>query len=85
MKGGWYGPVIDTLKKLYDNISFRVMNNDRVISKVIRKLGVNQSGVASGLLFRRYLADLDSYLSTEHGVCIGNEIVAHLVWADDLI
>ena len=85
MKGGWYGPVIDTLKNLYDNISFRVMNNDSVISKVIRKLGVNQSGVASGLLFCRYLADLDSYLSTEHGVCIGNEIVAHLVWADDLI
>ena len=26
-----------------------------------------------------------SYLSTEHGVCIGNEIVAHLLWADDLI
>ena len=85
MKGGWYGPVIDTLRNLYDNIAFRVTNNDRVSSKVISKLGVNQGGVASGLLFRKYLADLDSYLSTEHGVCIGKEIVAHLLWADDLI
>ena len=85
MKGGWYGPVIDTLRNLYDNTSFRVKSNSRVSTKVISKLGVNQGGVASGLLFRKYIADLDSYLSTEHGVCIGNEIVAHLLWADDLI
>ena len=69
----------------YDNISCRVKSNCRVSSKIFSELGVNQGGVASGLLFRKYIADLDSYLSIEHGVCIGNEIVAHLLWADDLI
>ena len=85
MKGGWHGPAIDTLSNLYDNISFRVKSNSRVSTKVISKLGVNQGSVASGLLFRKYIEDLDSYLSTERGVCIGNEIVAHLLWADELI
>ena len=31
------------------------------------------------------MSDLDSYLSTAHGICINNEIIAHLLWADDLI
>ena len=30
MKGGWYGPIIDALRHLYDNISFRVKSNCRV-------------------------------------------------------
>ena len=85
MKGGWHGPVIDTLRNLYDNISFRLKRNCCVSSKIFSNLGINQGGVASGLLFRKYIADLDSYLSLEYGVCIGDEIVAHLLWADDLI
>ena len=47
MKGGWYGPVIDTLRNLYDNISFHVKSNSHVSTKVISKLGVKQGGVAS--------------------------------------
>ena len=85
MTGGWHGPVIDTLRNLYDNISFRVKSNWCVCSKIFNNLGVNQGGVASGLLVRKCIADLDSYLSLEYGVCIGDEIVAHLLWADDLI
>ena len=49
------------------------------------QLGVNQGGVASGLLFRKYMSDLKTYLSTAHGICMNNEIIAHLLWADDLI
>ena len=85
MKEGWHGPVIDTLRNLYSKTSFRIKNNGLISSLIFDKLGVNQGGVASGLLFRKYMADLDSYLSTEHGVCINNEIIAHLLWADDLI
>ena len=50
MKGGWHGPVIDTLRNLSDNISFRVKSNCCVSSKILSNLGVNQGGVASGLL-----------------------------------
>ena len=31
------------------------------------------------------MADLESYLSVEHGICTTNEIIAHLLWVDDLI
>ena len=85
MKCGWHGPVIDTLRNLYSKTSFRVKNNGRVSSMIFNKLGVNQGGVASGLLFRKYMSDLKTYLSTAHGICMSNEIIAHLLWADDLI
>ena len=85
IKGGWHGPVIDTLRNLYDKLSLRVKSNRRISSKIFSKLGVNQGGVASGILFRKYLADLESYLSSEHGICISDGIITHLLWADDLI
>ena len=48
-------------------------------------IGVNQGGNVSDLLFRKYLADLDEYLCKEVGVCKGDTIIAHLLWAEDLI
>ena len=48
-------------------------------------MGVNQGGVASGFLFRKYLSDLEIYLDYRVGVCIDNDVVAHLLWVDDLI
>ena len=52
---------------------------------IFNNLGVNQGGVASGIFVRKYMADLDSYLSIAHEICINDEIIAHLLWADDLI
>ena len=46
---------------------------------------MNQGGVASGLLFRKYLSDLDEYLNTHAGICVGDMLVAHILWADDLV
>ena len=46
---------------------------------------MNQGGLASGFLFRRYLSDLDKYLNTHFGICAGDMIVAHIPWADDLV
>ena len=61
------------------------MFHTRVSSMIFNLLGVNQVGVGSGILFRKYMADLESYLSTAHGICINEEIIVHLLWADDLI
>ena len=49
-------------------------NSNRVSLKVISNQGVNQGGVASGLLFRKCIVDMGSYLSTEHGMCISNKL-----------
>ena len=85
MKCGWYGPVIDTLRNVYSKTSFRVKNNARVSSMIFNKLSLNQGEVVSGLLFRKYMSDLKTYVSTAHWICMGNEIFVHLLWADDLI
>ena len=42
-------------------------------------------GNASDILFRRYMADLGDYLTQNVGICIGDIILVHLLWADDLI
>ena len=83
MKCGWHCPVIDTLRNLHSKTSFRV--KFRVSSMIFNRLGVNQGGIANGLLFRKYMSDIKTYLSTAHGICMNNEIIAHLLWADDLI
>ena len=48
-------------------------------------LNIQTLGVVSGVLFRIYMAHLEFYLSVGHAICNTNEIIAHLLWADDLI
>ena len=52
---------------------------------ILNEIGVNQGGVCSGLLFRKYMSDLEQYLMSEQGICIDENIVGHLLWADELI
>jgi hypothetical protein len=52
---------------------------------LIDSLGVNQGGNASPALFIKYLSDLGNYLSMKNGICIGDIIMVHLLWADDLV
>ena len=77
IKQGWCGRVIDTLRNFYTKA------DGRISPPIPNHIDVNQGGNVSGLLFRKYLADLDEYLCK--GVCIGDTIIAHLLWADDLI
>ena len=84
MKAGWHGPVIDTLINLYDQLSFLVKSNCLVSPRMFNKFEVNQGGIASGVLLFKYLANLESYLSSEHGICISDGKIGHLLWVDDL-
>ena len=51
---------------------------------ILNEIGVNQGEVCSGLLFRKYVSDLEQYLMSEHGICIDENIVGHLFWEDAL-
>ena len=84
IRQGWCGRV-DTLRNFYTKTYFRVKVNGLISPPIPNHIGVNQGGNVSGLLFRKYLADLDEYLCKEVGVCLGDTIIAHLLWADDLI
>lgn len=85
IQSGWSGRVIDTMRNFYEKTYFRVNVKGLLSPPIPNHIGVNQGGNASGLMFRKYLADLCDYLHKEVGVCIGNIIIAHLLWADDLI
>ena len=49
------------------------------------QLGANQGGNVSPILFRTYLADIGNYLNTYIGLYLSENIIAHLLWADDLV
>ena len=85
ISSGWKGRVIDTFRSLYGKTHFRVKRNGKLSPPLNSNLGVNQGGISSGLMFRKYMSDLSSYLSKEVGIVIANEIIAHILWADDLI
>ena len=85
INSGWSGRLIDTVKDLYSKTSFRFKFQGEVSSSVSNNIGVNQGGNASGFLFRKYLADLGDFLHDKVGVCVGDTILSHLLWADDLI
>ena len=85
MKQGYLGKVIDTLRSLYRKTHFKVKCNGMLSPPILDQLGVNQGGNASPTLFRTYLADLGEYLTKHVGLCISDTIVAHLLWADDLV
>ena len=85
MSLGWQGKIIDTLRSLYNKTHFRVKYNGYLSSPIMDSMGVNQGGNASGFLFRKYMANLGNYLRQEFGVVMGDNILAHLLWADDLI
>ena len=82
---GWHGKVINTLRDLYSKTYFRVKCNGEISSRILDTLGVNQGGNVSGFLFRKYMADLSHYLHHEFAVVVDNKIIAHMLWADDLV
>ena len=66
-------------------MNFRVKVGGKLSSLIKDELGVNQGGNASPTLFRKYLADLREYLSKHVGICVSDNTIAHLLWADDLV
>ena len=85
LNSGWSGRLLDTVRDLYSKTSFRFKFDGLVSENIPNSLGVNQGGNASGFLFRKYLSDLSAFLFDKHGVCIGDSILAHILWADDLV
>ena len=72
---GGYGSVIDTMRNLCKKSYFKVKCRGKVSPFILDTLGVNQSGIASGLLLRKYMADMSDYLGTEFAVCVNDVIV----------
>ena len=85
IKNIWKGKVVDTFRSLYSKTHFRVKRNGKLSPPVLSTMCVNQIGISSGLMFQKYVSDLGTYLSAEVEMVISNEIITHVLWADDLI
>ena len=84
-KSGLTGRVIDTLQNLYTKTRYHVKYKGKISDPIHEYVGVNQGGNTSPTLFRRYLHDLKDYLDEYTGICISDEILLHMLWADDLV
>ena len=70
---------------LYSKAKFRAKRNGMLSSPILNEIGVNQGGICSGILYRKYMSDLCRYLTSELEIFIGENMIGHLLWADDLI
>ena len=73
------------MRSLYAKTQFRLKCIRSLSPLLATSTSVYQGGNARSCLFRRYLTDIGDYLSTSVGVCFGEEILLHLLWADDLL
>ena len=85
INSGWSGRLLDTVRDFYSKTSFRFKFQGEVSPNIPNNIGVNQGGNASGFLFRKYISDLGDFLHKQVGICMGDTILSHLLWADDLI
>ena len=83
-KSGLRGRVIDSLISLYSKTCYRVKHQGKISELIEEYIGVLQGGNTSPLLFNKYLFDLKDYLDNSTGVCTLEEIIVHMLWADDL-
>ena len=47
--------------------------------------GTNQGGPLSPNMFRYMLNDLRGFINTSYGISIDDELLLHVLWADDLV
>ena len=85
IKSGYHGRVIDTLRNMYSKTKARVKLGTLLSPIIENSMGVNQGGILSPFLFRKYLSDMSHCFSDEDGIIIGDEIIKYILWADDLV
>ena len=85
IKCGWHGKVLDTIRSLCTKTKFRVKLQHWLSRLIDNVLSVTQGDIASGLLVRRYMADLESFPAPEYGICIEENTIAHMLRAEDLV
>ena len=85
IKSGFNGKVVDTLRNLYTKTKSKVKLGSMLSPLLENTMGVNQGGILSPFLFRKYLQDMSQDFKDEDGIKLGCEIIMYLLWADDLV
>jgi hypothetical protein len=85
IKAGINGRILKLLRNMYGKLKARVKVNQCLYEWIIDKSGTNQGGPLSPNMFKYLLADLKEFLDVEYGITIDEDIMVHLLWADDLV
>ena len=85
LKLGMSGHFVNLLRNMYSKIKGIVKINHKLYQTIHDSCGTNQGGPLSPNMFRYMLADLKNFLHTYCGVVLDDEILIHLLWADDLV
>ena len=84
-KLGINGKVFDVLKHMYQNSTGQIKLSGFLSKKFDINKGTEQGHPLSPDLFKIYIRDLSSRLDHENCPKLLNQLVSHLLWADDLI
>jgi hypothetical protein len=86
LKSGLHGKAIKLLYNMYCKTKACVKINGILYDWIFDKIGMNQGGPNSPLLFRKFLSDLSLFLKANCGIVISDDmILLHLLWADDML
>ena len=86
IKSGFVGRAINLLRDMYSKIKARIKVGNRLFQWIYDECGTNQGGPMSPTMFRKMLHDLRTFLTVHCGIVLNDEeILVHILWADDLI
>jgi hypothetical protein len=71
---------------MYSKIRAKVKLGNWMYEWIDDECGTNQGGPINTNMFKNMLDDLRDFLDIEHGIVVSEEqIIVHMLWADDLI
>ena len=85
IKSGISGRFFNLLRNMYSKIKARVKVNNCLYDWIDDTCGTNQGGPLSPNMFRYMLNDLKDFLDDQCGIVVNNNILVHMLWADDLV
>ncbi len=83
-KDGLSSKVVDILLDMYTKTNSKIKWKGFLSGIFKDSFGVNQGGITSPYLFKRFLKGLTDELKDCYGVSVDGKILKHLLWADDL-
>ena len=85
LQRGIDGKIVKLLRNMYKNTKTKVCVNGLLSNLITDETGVNQGGPNSPDMFVDFLCDIRNYLNEKCGVILNDNILLHLLWADDMI
>ncbi len=85
MKRGLKGKLLNLECDMYKKAKWWAKWKRKLDDEIDSKYGVLQGGVVSPKLFSEFLTDLKLYLENECSILVDDDILAYILYVDDLI